>query len=208
MGPDVVGGFLERLRGRGPAGPPARPQPAADTRRRSKWISVAPVDGQAADLPVPVMMGDTAVEEGRAAAAAAEATGPGYMRLVERADERRRAEGAEGKAPGISEPNDGKRSLATWHAPDSYAFGVVLWEVCTLRRPWAGVLAAHQIWLRVEKGAAAAPAAASGRWPRGTRPTATRSAWCSGSCSRWSSPGRAWAQTKCGCACSEGSAPR
>ena len=71
MGPDVVGGFLERLRGRGPAGPPARPQPAAaaDTRR-SKWISVAPVDGQAADLPVPVMMGDTAVEEGRAAAAA------------------------------------------------------------------------------------------------------------------------------------------
>ena len=64
----------------------------------------------------------------------------------------RRAEGAEGKAPGSSEPNDGKRSLATWHAPDSYAFGVVLWEVCTLRRPWAGVVAAHQIWLRVEKG--------------------------------------------------------
>ena len=100
----------------------------------------------AALLPVPEM-GNTA----RLSASAAETTGPGYMRLVEEADRRRRAEGAAdaGGKGGVS--SGGKRSLATWHAPDSYAFGVVLWELLTLQQPWEG-MGAHEMWLRVRQG--------------------------------------------------------
>ena len=83
------------------------------------------------------------------------------MRLVEEADgrrqraredaaqqlERRQQEGSNES----STPSGGKRSLATWHAPDSYAFGVVLWELLTLEQPWEG-MGANEMWLRVQRG--------------------------------------------------------
>ena len=38
-----------------------------------------------------------------------------------------------------------------WHAPDAYAFGVIMWEILTLRRPWAG-LPTVEVWARVQAG--------------------------------------------------------
>ena len=44
-----------------------------------------------------------------------------------------------------------RRCRAAWHAPDSYAFGVIMFEVLTLRVPWDGV-ELRDMWARVEAG--------------------------------------------------------
>lgn len=158
MAPDIVAEYLARLSGhRGETGSPQRPASKAAPAtgaRRNRSITAALVDERAADAPAAISvpaMGDTAVVD-RDHGTAAE-TRPGYMRLVAEAGVRRQAEqhAAAGKSAG-SNPSDGKRSLATWHAPDSYAFGVVLWQVLTLRQPWAGVAVMHEIWIRVQRG--------------------------------------------------------
>ena len=189
----------------------APPAAAADKRRRGKWLtSVAvaewgdTVEAAAAvgvgrrrppeaSAQLAVVMGDTVMgrsssETGstslRGGKRGGKAAPAGYMRLVEEADRRRRAEGAAaaGGGGGGGNSGDGKRSLATWHAPDSYAFGVVLWQVLTLRQPWAGVAVMHEIWIRVQRGerppvtaadaagaSALSAAVTGGRSPRCTR---------------------------------------
>ena len=43
------------------------------------------------------------------------------------------------------------RKVSTWHAPDAYSFGVIMWEILTLKVPWEG-FAMRDIWTRVKKG--------------------------------------------------------
>ena len=45
----------------------------------------------------------------------------------------------------------GRRKLDSWHSPDAYAFGIIMWEVCTTRKPWAGRKKA-KFWIDVMKG--------------------------------------------------------
>ena len=47
--------------------------------------------------------------------------------------------------------NKKRRALNTWHAPDAYAFGVIMWEILSLRKPWAGLKMA-KMWRRVQAG--------------------------------------------------------
>ena len=42
--------------------------------------------------------------------------------------------------------------LQNWHAPDSYAFACVMWEVLTLRKLWAGQTNTHDLWRAVCAG--------------------------------------------------------
>merc|ERR1711969_422739 len=48
----------------------------------------------------------------------------------------------------------GQRSLSSWHSPDSYAFGVMLWELLTLRQPWGhlGPDDVQELWAQVLAG--------------------------------------------------------
>ena len=46
----------------------------------------------------------------------------------------------------------GRRPLRIWHAPDAFAFGVVLWECLTLRSPWKSVRSIRDMWTRVQRG--------------------------------------------------------
>ena len=43
------------------------------------------------------------------------------------------------------------RRASTWHAPDAYAFGVILYEVLTLQKPWRG-LGRQAMWSSVCRG--------------------------------------------------------
>ena len=44
-----------------------------------------------------------------------------------------------------------KRKLNTFHAPDAYAFAIIMWELLTLQRPWKG-MTIEEIWDAVQKG--------------------------------------------------------
>ena len=72
-----------------------------------------------------------------------------YMLLVDEAKASHNDRWASAHHPGrkIS-----MRSKSSWHAPDAYAFGVILWEVLTLRVPWAPETFPHRIWRRVQAG--------------------------------------------------------
>ena len=90
---------------------------------------------------------------------------PAYMspeiiaaaRLTERAQVLN--ETADGVAPNIVLPENitGRRPLGIWHAPDAYAFGIVLWEVLTLSDPWFHTVnttreAVRDMWAGVQRG--------------------------------------------------------
>ena len=79
--------------------------------------------------------------QGTSSAGGSRATPPGdaYLSMKEISSE---------SPPG----SDGKRkSLAQWHAVDSYAFALILWEALTLKRVWSG-LAVDDVWDRVRAG--------------------------------------------------------
>ena len=75
----------------------------------------------------------------------------GYMRLIAEADRQRRREGSGTEGRRGSGTSDGKRLLNTWHSPDSYAFGVMLWQILSLKLPWEG-MGANEMWLHVQQG--------------------------------------------------------
>ena len=52
---------------------------------------------------------------------------------------------------GPSSSGGGSRRASAWHGPDAYAFGVILWEMLTLKRPFEG-RSQHEIWLLVRQG--------------------------------------------------------
>ena len=53
---------------------------------------------------------------------------------------------------GTSHGSSTKRSMSCWHAGDSYAFAVILWEIMTLRKPFADACVVQDIWAKVRSG--------------------------------------------------------
>ena len=59
--------------------------------------------------------------------------------------------GKNGNGAGNGPSKQKRAALSSWHAPDAYAFGVILCECLTLRRPYAGQRI-KEIWTRVLAG--------------------------------------------------------
>ena len=77
-------------------------------------------------------------------------TGSDGTSIVTPAGTRKKARSEAGAAKRVSIEVAGSR---LWVSGDSFVQGnVLLWEALTLRRPWAGVVVAHQIWVRVQNG--------------------------------------------------------
>ena len=74
-----------------------------------------------------------------------------YMVHVNDAKQKRKAQ-AEKASSEPTTTSDGKRSLSTWHAPDAYAAGIILWEILTLKTPWGDCTSISDIWCRVQRG--------------------------------------------------------
>ena len=158
MSPDVANEYLERsqmLRS-------GRPRPCVDkerTQERKKWVTSIPVDisgnirlttdSFSSENPGPTGPTLPAIEE---TVVSSQTTEKGetedYMRHVEEA-----AASKQRKSRSLGRrSSSGSRGLGTWYSPDAYAFGILAWEVLTLRPPWAGCVMANQIWLRVRQG--------------------------------------------------------
>ena len=50
--------------------------------------------------------------------------------------------------------NEAPKKRPPWHAPDAYAFAVILWQLLTLREPWDGldIMGSDGMWARVLRG--------------------------------------------------------
>ena len=147
MAPRVIAEYLKAVKDSGkpvlpeiPEGATGEAAAASNRRRRTRgrWISVSPVAAVQ-------MRTNTFLAANLAKLEALEAHGFGGSGG---GDDGRQAQGKQD----INEPSATcHRPLRIWHAPDVYAFGIILWEVLTLERPW-GEMSYRDIWAHVQRG--------------------------------------------------------
>ena len=121
------------------------PIPNADTAVvRQSWVSVVEVSQD--DIVVAESLGRTKRQT------------PDYIAAVAAAASREEKEtGGSRRQRRSSGSSSRARLLNSWHAPDAYAYGVIMWEVLTLRIPWSehggfGMRSFKKMWTKVRRG--------------------------------------------------------